>query len=417
MKKISFHAFAHPCVTEKGHQFIYHRSCQQAIESLNIPYYAYIPKNHELPFVPHNWIPHFPKPYDKSVKKEYLTSCMQLFGAPSNDQRIFFIETLRRRDMRYFSLAALRKGKKTDQLWMLFRDDNLLSLHRDRLEVKIFLKLLGAKYRTNLKLFSDTDLLARYFQEQLQLPFLVTPIPHLDLEPMESNHKNLSFGFSSSNSEEFAQQILGFADEGNDQRPFPNQQHTRNAINIPEDKAVNPKIQVKKLVCLFPGEPRREKGNAVVKRLLELNDPAKMKTRLMLSEIMTSLNVQGGIDIEYFPNTLAREHYIAVIQKADIVLFPYEAEKYRYRSSGILVEAVGCGKMPLVPDGTWMASELRKFNLEDLIVDFSTPLLFTKMWKLYHNEELRAKLKEMEKAYLAFHSTEAFARMAQEILV
>ena len=114
MPKFTFHAFAHPCITEKGHQFNYHRSWQEAIESLGIPYFAYIPKNHTLPFLPHNWIGHFPPPYDKSQKRSYLLACDTLFGATSQEPRIFFIETLMRRDLRYRArlepTEALREG-------------------------------------------------------------------------------------------------------------------------------------------------------------------------------------------------------------------------------------------------------------------------------------------------------------------
>ena len=44
---------------------------------------------------------------------------------------------------------------------------------------------------------------------------------------------NLSFGLSSSYSEEFAQQTLGFSSEANAQRPFASSKSTRGASKIP----------------------------------------------------------------------------------------------------------------------------------------------------------------------------------------
>ncbi|MFN0065950.1 MAG: ATP-dependent RecD-like DNA helicase [Chlamydiales bacterium] len=55
---------------------------------------------------------------------------------------------------------------------------------------------------------------------------------------------NLSFGFSSSDSDELTQQILGFSDEGNDQRPLPRQNSTRDTSKLPEDEVVTSKAQV-----------------------------------------------------------------------------------------------------------------------------------------------------------------------------
>ena len=55
---------------------------------------------------------------------------------------------------------------------------------------------------------------------------------------------NLSFGLSSSDSEEVAQQILGFSDEVNGQRPFTNRKSTRDASKPPEAEEEKPKTQV-----------------------------------------------------------------------------------------------------------------------------------------------------------------------------
>ena len=55
---------------------------------------------------------------------------------------------------------------------------------------------------------------------------------------------NLRFGLSSSYSEEFAQQTLGFSREANGQRPFASSKSTRGASKIPEDEGEKTKTQV-----------------------------------------------------------------------------------------------------------------------------------------------------------------------------
>ncbi len=55
---------------------------------------------------------------------------------------------------------------------------------------------------------------------------------------------NLSFGLSSSDSEEFTQQTLGFSSEANGQGPFARTKSTRGASKLPEAEGEKPKTQV-----------------------------------------------------------------------------------------------------------------------------------------------------------------------------
>lgn len=340
-----FHAFAHTCVSEKGHQFYYHRGCANALSHLNVPYRVYIPFENMLPPLSENWIRHFPRPYDRTVKKQYLRACYSIF----QKRGVFFIETLMRRDVRYFSLGALRFGKKEDQLIMLFRDNNLLKRKRDYLEVKFFLTLLHKKFQKNLHLFTDTDNLTSFFIEHLSLPFQTLPIPLFDIEPGE--------------------------------------------------------VRNEKLTILFPGEPRGEKGGHVVARLLQ--EPRRC-------HFITSENLPRAD--EHFPNVLPRKEYLQFLKRSDVIILPYEAEKYRYRSSGIFMEGISLGKLTLVPDGCWMADELKKHNLKEMIVDFEKPHFLLQVEELAKDRSLKEKLKKMQRYYLEYHTSQSFAKALDKSL-
>ena len=233
---------------------------------------------------------------------------------------------------------------------MLFRDNNLFKKRRDRLEVKFFLALLRKKFGANLSLFTDTDNLTHFFTKQTKLPFHTLPIPHYDLKPVEVH---------------------------------------------------NPKP-----VVLFPGEPRKEKGGDLIRKLVE--DPSYSKIQLACSE---SLQV-GDL---HFGNALPRSEYLNWLKRSDVILLPYEAHKYRFRSSGIFVEGISLGKVTLVPDGCWMADELKKYHLEEFIVDFEMPRFFDHVKKLCENLVIREKLDQMQKSYLALHTPETFARKLYEV--
>jgi outer membrane protein TolC len=71
---------------------------------------------------------------------------------------------------------------------------------------------------------------------------------HPFVPPLGEKRKdsNLSFGLSSSDSEDFTQQILGFSVEVNGQGPFTRQKNTRDASKVPEAEGEKPKTQVSK---------------------------------------------------------------------------------------------------------------------------------------------------------------------------
>ena len=73
---------------------------------------------------------------------------------------------------------------------------------------------------------------------------------NFSLRLIQNNLLNLSFGLSSSDSEEFAPQILGFSDEVNGQGPFTSLKSTRGASKLTESEGEKPKTQVFiKLMC------------------------------------------------------------------------------------------------------------------------------------------------------------------------
>ena len=62
---------------------------------------------------------------------------------------------------------------------------------------------------------------------------------------------DLSFGLSSSDSEEFAPQILGFSGEANGQGPFASQKSIGDASKLPESEGEKPKTQVISILILM----------------------------------------------------------------------------------------------------------------------------------------------------------------------
>lgn len=123
---------------------------------------------------------------------------------------------------------------------------------------------------------------------------------------------------------------------------------------------------------LFAGDARLDKGLALLAPLLRLLAPAHpgwtftahvnadaawgeaaAAAALFRSEAARHPNARQ------FDGRLAPEAYEDLLCRARLALFPYDPDRYRRKSSGVLWEAVSLGIPVLVPAGTWLANEAR----------------------------------------------------------
>lgn len=85
------------------------------------------------------------------------------------------------------------------------------------------------------------------------------------------------------------------------------------------------------------------------------------------------------------------------------MLIPYDAIAYQERTSGVFTEAVMAGNIPLTTTNTWMARELLKFGLDNLIISWENPeSVWQHIEKVFHCQETRCKLKKCRKAIAIF---------------
>jgi hypothetical protein len=160
-----------------------------------------------------------------------------------------------------------------------------------------------------------------------------------------------------------------------------------------------------KVICWWPGMPRVAKGLEVMRRILPLADPA-------LIEVVCAR--ASGLPARLIADVLTREEYTRWMLESDVILLPYDPTAYRSGTSGIFVEAIIAGKLPVVRDGGWPAYELKKFALEELILDWTDP--FPRILELLRCQSTREKLTNMREEYLKFHSLDTFVHKLQELL-
>jgi glycosyltransferase involved in cell wall biosynthesis len=79
--------------------------------------------------------------------------------------------------------------------------------------------------------------------------------------------------------------------------------------------------------------------------------------------------LESGPDTKVLKGDLSSEQYARALAEADILLFPYERASYRLRCSGVFAEAASCGKVLVVPSGTWMADRITNGEAAGVIYD------------------------------------------------
>ena len=127
------------------------------------------------------------------------------------------------------------------------------------------------------------------------------------------------------------------------------------------------------LVAAFLGDARTEKGYQHLPGVLQrlVGRGLGPKVRLKAQAYYTSeypepeclrasalLAAQPRVWATPIPRALASARYAREVLRSDIVLVPYDRERYIARSSGIFVEALAAGIPCIVPAGTWMSAVL-----------------------------------------------------------
>ncbi|MFM7575222.1 MAG: hypothetical protein ACKO4S_19185, partial [Snowella sp.] len=123
-----------------------------------------------------------------------------------------------------------------------------------------------------------------------------------------------------------------------------------------------------------------------------------------------------GINLKTTKNNLTREEYLEWLCLSDIILLPYHADAYKERTSGIFTECIIAGKIPLVTPNTWMAQELKNYQLEDLIIDWdNAQKVCDRIISLMANPSIHNQIMIMQKDFKQFHNLENYAQTMQDI--
>jgi hypothetical protein len=160
------------------------------------------------------------------------------------------------------------------------------------------------------------------------------------------------------------------------------------------------------IFCWWPGEPRWEKGLAVMQHLTTLQSQELV---VIAAEDSNLKATASGPRIRLVPNHLTEVDYLHWLSASDLILLPYDKYTYQERTSGIFLETILVGKMPIVSQDTWMAWQLCQHQLPELVVDWYRADLIAHLGFCARNLELAEKLKKMQRHFQRIHTVDEYA--------
>lgn len=362
--------------TSIGHNYIYNQSIEKAALAQNWSFYAILPKKNILSPLTPNWIKAMDcptvrhwhdliegRPYYRPRKmvrfKERMKYRFSLWQAlkpllkKADTSSILFLETFSPHDIEILKTILHFLPKKNLTIWLLYR----YPAEFMKSEVDIYNKIHKqiSALNIHLQLLTDSELLKTNLEKAFGLPFTVLPIPHVE-------------GFE---------------------------------IDIPKQKSL--------INCWWPGVVREGKGLSIIQGFAASQNENNKLFHLIAAQSAALPTLDHGPEITLLADHLSREDYASWMNKSDLILLPYTDIHYKEATSGIFIESIMAGKIPIVYPGTWMAYELEKHQIHELIINWDTENLATTLLTIYQNPTIRTKVDQLREYYSSFHNLNSFA--------
>ena len=171
------------------------------------------------------------------------------------------------------------------------------------------------------------------------------------------------------------------------------------------------------VTIVYLGDARTEKGYACLPSIAyALKDELTAgKVRMIIQSNFNVPRGEPGIAaardfLSRMPNVAILRHSISEVEyneylfSADLILLPYQVDRYISRTSGILAEAICAGVPAIVPQGTWLADQVRRHGAgvtyEGLEPDGAAKAAVGALESL---DTLKQRADERRSAYAHFH--------------
>jgi len=179
----------------------------------------------------------------------------------------------------------------------------------------------------------------------------------------------------------------------------------------------NRKFNNSKINILCPGSFRPEKYGKNLVNFLENNIKNKKSFVLNIDKKFSNFykNIYK-INIRFIKNDLKKSEFVNQINNCDLVILPYDFLDYKLRTSGIFSETISMGKIVFITSNTIMSEELKKYNLQKLVVKDWSNITVQDFINIKNDKLIKKKLLKMKKNYVKMHSKENFINKFLKII-
>jgi hypothetical protein len=154
---------------------------------------------------------------------------------------------------------------------------------------------------------------------------------------------------------------------------------------------------------------RPEQGLDKLQNMIAHKSSNNLPKKFIKCFVREGVNILESDNINLVRVPYGSKDYHLQFNECDVVLLPYIADSFRSKMSMVFIEAVAMCKIPIVSDGTVMASELRRFKLDELIMDFDNEFSWIVINQIRESISIRERLKVMAECYAREHDTFAYA--------
>lgn len=195
------------------------------------------------------------------------------------------------------------------------------------------------------------------------------------------------------------------------------EKNLKNIYNLPiphtYKKKYNYKKETKYIKIWFPGKLRDEKGVNNLRSVL-INNKNYDKIKFYCDK---EFKIKHKYKFIYTKlNNLSSKKYLDHFRKMDVILLPYSHKSYKYRTSGIFIEAVSLEKICIVPDRTWMSQIYKKAKLDILVIKNWRELNFENFGKIVFTKKNYLKLQKLKKNIRNIHNEENYFNNFNKII-
>ena len=375
-----------PCFyTELGHNYYYLKSVEKACRLIGWDFSALVPQKNIIENLPSSWGKNLNCPtiricYKQIEKKTYkrprrlirakqrslyylslFRTLHKILKKDKKSSKIIFYEAFSVGDIRLFTNLIPILPRKHLKVWLVFRYPSSF-IKEDLGEYRRLLTVFK-KNRVPFKLITDTDLLQKDLTQSLGYKVEVFPIP-LPKEPVKKYSK-------------------------------------------PDYEPIK---------CWWPGIVRAGKGLEHIQKFSSSKNDSNKLIELIAAKSANLIASPKGPKLNILEDDLSKANYDHHLAHSDFILLPYIDSCYEKTSSNGFAEALVAGKIPVVFPKTWMAFELKKFHLQELILDWESSSLSDQLVRLYQNQSIQIKLKQMQDHYLRFHNIANYSKSMAKLL-